>query len=337
MTTTEAEIPGLRHLPVSVFAVAMGVLGLALALSAAETALDLPRRLATAGLIAGALVLAAVALAYAAKALRHPQAVVAEWRHPVRLAFFPAISIAFLLMAAALVEPAPDLARALFLPAAGLQGALAVAVIGAWIGPRSFAPGSFNPAWFIPAVGNVVVPLAGARLGYMDLSWAFFAAGMVFWVALLPPLLHRLVFGEPLAPRMVPTLAILFAPPAVGFVALTRLTGDAGMPGIILLNAGYAMALIAATQAPRLRGVPFALSFWALTFPLAALAVASLLHARLAASVPHLWIGLGLTALLAGLVAVLLARTVAALADGRLLRLEEGFTPGAPSAPQPAR
>ena len=142
----------------------MGLMGLSLATRAAERAFDMPIVASPWVLYASCAVLAGIFLGYAAKALTHPAEVRAEWNHPVRIAFFPVMSISLLLLAAALLEPFPKLAHAIWLVGTVAQGALALSVISAWIGRRPFQTGQLTPAWFIPAVGNVIVPMAGARL-----------------------------------------------------------------------------------------------------------------------------------------------------------------------------
>lgn len=308
----------IAHYPVTFFAIGMGMMGLTLATRAAEHAFDLPKVASPWVLGLSALLLCAVGIGYAAKAIAHPAEVKAEWNHPVRIAFFPAISISLLLLAAALLEPMPQLAHLVWLAGTTLQGVLALSVISAWIGNRAFQPGQLTPAWFIPAVGNVIVPLAGARLGYTETSWLFFSGGLVFWVVLLTLVVNRLMFHDPLPGKLVPTLMILVAPPAVAFTAWLRLNGEVGPFGHFLLSAAYVFALIVATQAGRLRAIPFALSWWALSFPLAALTIASFGYAEAAGSAPHRIIGAGLLALLLAVVAGLILRTALAIRAGAI-------------------
>ena len=271
-------------------------------------------------LAVSAVMLALVVLAYGLKALRHPGAVVHEWNHPVRIAFFPAISISLLLFATALVEPMPVAAHVIWWIGTLLQGGLALAVISAWIGHRPFQPGMMTPAWFIPAVGNVIVPLAGVRLGHPEISWLFFSGGLVFWVVLLTLVMNRLMFHDPLPGKMLPTLMILIAPPAVAFSAWLRLEEVPGPFGHFLLSAAYVFALVVVTQVGKFRRMPFALSWWALSFPLAALAIASFGYAHAAGSAAHRVIGAGLLALLVAVVAVLIGRTAAGDPGGHDLR-----------------
>lgn len=308
----------IAHYPVTFFAIGMGMMGLTLATRAAERAFDWPTLASSWVLVLSVTMLGAVALSYGIKAMAHPAEVRAEWRHPVRIAFFPAISISLLLLATALLEPMPHVAHAVWLAGTALQGVLALSVISAWIGHRSFQPGQLTPAWFIPAVGNVIVPLAGVRLGYMEISWLFFSGGLIFWVVLLTLVMNRLMFHDPLPGKMVPTLMILVAPPAVAFTAWLRLSGEVGPFGHFLLSTAYVFALIVATQVAKFRNMPFALSWWALSFPLAALAIASFGYAEAAGSVAHRVIGAGLLALLLAVVTGLILRTALAIRAGTI-------------------
>jgi tellurite resistance protein len=319
----QAEAPGrLAHYPVTFFATVMGLAGLTLAVHAAE------ERLGLAGLSQGLLwatvaAFVAIGLVYVAKALRHPSAVAAEWHHPVKLAFFPAISISLLLIGTAALPLAEGFARPVWLLGLAGQGVLTLAVISGWIGRRPFQPMHVSPAWFIPAVGNILVPVAGVRLGFAELSWLFFSTGLVFWLVLLTLVMNRLIFHDPLPGRLLPTLVILVAPPAVGFLSWLQLTGEAVDPfGRILLNAGYAFALIVAIQVPKFRDLPFALSWWALSFPLAALAIASFRYADLSGSAAHGWVATGLLGLLALVVAGLVLRTLGAILRGEICQPE---------------
>lgn len=309
----DAEHDRLENFPIAFFAVVMGLCGLTLALRAAEHALGLGHDASWIATLGSAGVFAAILMIYLYKTLRHPNEVVAEWRHPIRIAFFPAISISLLLLAIALQPTHPEIAEPLWLTGAALQGALTLAVVANWIGHKPYQPVHLSPAWFIPAVGNVVAPVAGAPLGYGELCWLFFAAGLLFWIVLLTLVMNRLVFHEPLAGRLTPTLTILMAPPAVAFIAYYRLEGDLDAFARILLNSAYVFAGVVLTQTVKISRLPFALSWWALSFPVAALSIASLLFAEASGSAIHRAIGLGLVALTIAIVLGLAARTVFAV------------------------
>lgn len=312
----------LEEFPISFFAIVMGLAGVTIATRAAERALGLGPVASEAAFYVTLGVAALVATLYALKAALHPRAVAAEWRHPVRIAFFPGISISLLLLVAAAPEALAPAARPVWLAGAGLQAALTLAVVSSWIGHRPFQPAHLSPAWFIPAVGNLAAPLAGPDLGFIELSWLFFSAGLLFWIVLLTLVFNRLVFHDPMPGRLTPTLVILIAPPAVAFVAWLRLEHEVDAVARILLNSAYLFLGVVLTQIGKLGRLPFALSWWALSFPVAAVAVASLLFADRVGSVAHLWLGLGLWGLLLVIAAGLAARTLVAVARGEICKPE---------------
>ncbi|MGV6847896.1 MAG: SLAC1 anion channel family protein [Marinibacterium sp.] len=315
--TTEPAPQRLEHFPITFFGMSMGLFGLALALKAGGFA----GLAGAAGWLAG-LALAGLLVLFALKALRFPKAVSAEWHHPVRLAFFPAISISLLLMATMLRDTSVNLANVIWIIGALAQAVLTLVVVSAWIGQRNFGTGHLSPAWFIPAVGNVVVPLAGVPLGHVEVSWYFMAVGLVFWLVLLTLIFNRLVFHDPLPGKLQPTLVILIAPPAVAFLSWTALQGGLDNGGRLLINIGYFFTLIVFAQAPTLLRLPFALSFWALSFPFAAMTVASFRFAELAQSPLHRDIGLILLILLVAIVATLIVQTARAAAAGKICQPE---------------
>jgi len=316
--TDAAHHSRLEHYPVTFFAIIMGLSGLALALHAAEAAWKVNAIASNIAYGAAMLAFVAVAFGYLLKAIRHPQAVTAEWNHPVRLAFFPAISISLLLLGTASLSRSAPLAEALWLAGMALQGVLTIAVVSGWISTRAFQTGHLSPAWFIPAVGNVIVPIAGAQLGYVEISWYFMSVGLLFWIVLLTLVMNRLIFHDPLPGRLQPTLVILIAPPAVAFTAWLRLTGEVDAFAHILLNAAYLFTLIVGVQLPRIVKLPFALSFWALSFPFAAVTISSFLYAGKSGSQAHVVIGSVLLAALLVIIAALIIRTIRAMAAGEI-------------------
>ncbi|SIT04534.1 tellurite resistance protein [Roseivivax lentus] len=309
-----AAMPRLAYLPVALFGMTMGLLGLGLAVYAAGFA---TLSFWIGGV--GSLVLAVLLGAYALKALRYPGHVAREWGDPVRLAFFPAASLSVILIALLICRDAPALARPLWIVGAGVQAVMTVIVFSAWISHRAFGPGQLSPAWFIPAVGNAVVPAAGVPLGYVELSWYFFAVGVLFWIVLLTLVFNRLIFHDPMPGRMRPTLVILIAPPAVACLAWLQLNGGVlDAPARIFINLGYFFAALVAVRLPSLLKLPFALSFWALSFPLAALTSASFQFGALADSALHRGIGWVLLALLCVVIGALSLRTLKAALAGQI-------------------
>ena len=306
----------LEHFPIAFFSMVMGMAGLALAWQKAHIVLGVPPMIG-AGLRGAVSALFVILLVfYALKALRHPQAVAMEMRHPVRINFFPTVSISLLLLAIAYLESAPEAAFWLWVAGAILHLGFTLAIFGSWLHHTHYDIKHANPAWFIPVVGNIIVPVAGVRLASPELSWFFFSVGLVFWIVLLTIVLYRLFFHEPLPARLAPTLFILLAPPSVGFIAYTNLIGEIDAFARVLYYTALFLALLLASNAARFLRLPFFLSAWAYSFPLAALTLATLVMATRLADPPlFMSLGCALLVLLSLVVAALAWRT--ALAVGR--------------------
>lgn len=304
----------LAHFPITFFGVTMGVFGLAVAMRAGGF-----EALSQTVTGAGTLIFVVLLGFYIAKALRYPGGVMEEWNHPVRLSFFPAANISLLLLSLLLQKLAPDLSAAFWIFGAAVQAVLTVVIVSAWISHREFGPVMMSPAWFIPAVANVIVPIGGAHLGYLQVSWYFFAVGVLFWLILVTLVFDRLIFHDPLPGKLRPTLVILIAPPSLAFLAWTAMAGgklDAFAQ--ILINLGLFFAAVVAVQVPALLRLPFAMSFWALSFPLAALTTAMFRFSAISGSGAHYAAALVLLVLLSGAIVVLGARTVRAIASGQV-------------------
>lgn len=131
----------------------------------------------------------------------------------------------------------------------------------------------------------------------------------------------RLVLGGALPDRLAPTVAILVAPPAVAALAWIRLGGSWDDPTAkILLGVTLFQLLLLATQADRLRRLPFALSVWAYSFPLAAAATAALGAYGAGRGEAYAWIGGAVLAVATLVIGVIAVRTVLAVSRREICR-----------------
>ena len=275
MTDSNVE-SRLQFLPVTFFAVVMGLTGLAIAWRQAEAVFDLAAPVSDAPLLLAVLTFLVLLVLYGLKVLRFRGAVEAELGHPVQINFFPAVSISFILLGIAFLPSLPGVARVLWVLGSSLHLLLTLYVMSVWIHHQHFEIHHINPAWFIPVVGNVLVPIAGVPLGFVELSWFFFSVGMVFWLLLFAIILYRVLFHHPLPERLMPTFFILIAPPAVGFLAYLQLAGGLDPFARMLYYIGLFLTLLLLTQASRFFRIQYYLSWWAYSFPLAAITIATL-------------------------------------------------------------
>lgn len=305
MQAPDLSAPRLARLPVALFAAVLGTAGWAGAWRVAERGWGWPAVVSPVLTGLATLVFVALVLAYAAKCLRHPQAVAAEFKAVVSVTFFPTISIGGNLVAAlwahSSIPGVPAVAEALWLACAVLQAGLFVAVVWRW--SRSAGLKDVTPAWFIPPVGLITMPLGGVPVGWVGASWAFFVGGAALWLVLLSLVLLRLARHGLLPLPATPSYFILIAPPSVGYISWWLLhpsSLDAGLPALVgaaCMAVAQAMSLLllallwgASRQARRANpgssmwgslgfpGLTFHVGFWATTFPMAALSRASTLH-----------------------------------------------------------
>ena len=319
----------LEHLFPAWFALVMGWTGLAQAwLRGTDLLGDTALGLA---LVAGgfaALIFCLLCLASVWRLKLHLHAVIKDLQHPIRHAFMATFPVSVILLAAlgaALFQdthPTLDLALAVFWCAGSvLEFVATVWVISRWLRPH--AEGglqwpALTPALFIPVVGNVLAPLGGVPLGFESWSVAQFGIGLLLW-----PILQTLLFvrwGQvgPLPAKLSPTLFICVAPPSA--VGLSLLVMQAP---VLLAWAAWGMALfflaLTLTQLEAMRAQPFGMSFWGMSFPLAAFSALTL---RLASTPSGAWLqlpALGMLALTSLVILGLTLGTWRGLRNGNLL------------------
>jgi tellurite resistance protein len=303
----------LENFPISFFSIIMGLAGLTIAWEKAQHIFNI--HLGINPILVGitSSVFVILLITYAAKLILRTESVVKELKHPVKLSFFPSISISFLLLSIAFLDINEAIARPLWITGALLHLGFTLYVISTWMHHEHFKINHINPAWFIPAVGNVLVPIAGVALGYMDISWFFFSIGMLFWIILLTIFFNRILFHDPMDTHLLPTLFILIAPPAVGFLAYIRLNGGIDNFSHFLYFAPLFLTLLLLTQARRFIRLPFFLSWWAYSFPLAAITIASFVVYEKTQNVVYLWIASSLLALVTTLVGIITIATLKAI------------------------
>jgi len=271
----------LQFFPVMMYAIVMGLSGLTIAWQKAAEWLGTPHSINLILVYLDSAVFTVVTLTYLIKLLRYPRAVKNEWKHPVRINFFSAISIS-LLMLAIIYKDAHWKTLAYYCWVAGTAGHtfMTLYTISFWINHNQEIAHS-NPAWFIPIVGNILVPVAGAGFAPTQLLMYYFSVGLFFWVVFLAILLNRIIFHHQLAQKFMPTLFILLAPPAVAFIAWYKLYHQLDTFGFFLFDIAVFFTLMLVFMARNFIGLKFFISWWAFIFPVAAMAIASMLMLHL--------------------------------------------------------
>lgn len=273
----EAPINRLQHFPVSFFSVILGMSGLTIAAQRAEKMLSIPITVSPLFLGITLFLFAIISITYLFKIFRFRSDVQAEYFHPVKINFFPASSISMLLLSIALIPYNQTIAQFFWAIGAAAHILFTLSIFSIWIRHNKFNVKHKNPAWFIPVVGNMVAPVAGAELFPKEISWFFFSVGFILWIVLFTIFMYRAFFHEPIEEKLMPTFFILIAPPAIGFIAYYKLTGHISEFNHVLYFFALFLTLLLFFNANMFLKIKYYLSWWAYSFPIAAITLATTL------------------------------------------------------------
>ncbi len=313
----------IKNFPVSFFSVVMGLSGLVISLEKATEIYKISNIYSNIVLGITVLVFVILALSFIAKNISYQKEVKEEFRHPIKINFFPTISISFLLLSIAFAPVSEMISRYLWFIGAFMHLILTLSIITAWIQHKTFNIKHINPSWFIPAVGNILVPVVGVNYFSIHFSWLLFSAGVFFWLILLILFFNRVFFHDPLPGKLLPTLFILIAPPAVGFIAYFKLTGNFNDFARVLYYFGMFIVLLLIFQFRMLSKIKFYLSWWAYSFPLSAAAISNALMYHLTKESVFKNLFLFFLVSLIVLIAILSIKTIASISRKEICVEEE--------------
>jgi tellurite resistance protein len=198
--------------------------------------------------------------------------------HPIKINFLPTFSIGLLLFSVAFLSVDLFVSSCFWWLGMIFHFIFRLVIIGAWMHHDKFHVDYMNPSWFIPAVGNILVPVAGVAHFNPELSWFFFSFGLFFWIVLSVIFFNRIFFHQPIAEKMLPTLFILIAPPAVAFISYFKLVGVIDSFSKIFYYLAVFFTSLLFSQIFIFKKIKrFYLSWWAYSFPLAAISIATVL------------------------------------------------------------
>jgi tellurite resistance protein len=317
----------LDYLPIGLFGSVMGLTGLSVAWHLAQMHFGGPAWMRTVAPAIGLTAIATfvlLAACYTVKLATAFDAVKAEFRHPIAGNLFGTPIISILLLPIVLAPYSLTLARVLWAVGAVAMTLFAWMIVNRWMSDRQQVAHA-TPAWIIPLVGMLDVPLALPVLGLPPMHGVMvfaLAVGLFFSVPLFTLILSRLLFEPPLPDALKPSLLILVAPFAVGYSTYTLTVGQTDL----FAQALYMLTLfVLAVLLSQLRNLPvccpFRVSWWAVSFPLAASAIAALRYATADQGAITDCIAIMLLALATLVVAGLFVRTLMGLFRGELRNL----------------
>ncbi|MEN0084456.1 MAG: transporter [Leifsonia sp.] len=274
-----------ERIPLNTLAVPFGLAGLAEVWTAASAVLGLPDAVPDAfWLLAGAAWLAMIA-AHVVRGIRVRRPLAEQLRHPAQGPIAALVPVVGMLLGARLHGVLPVAGTVLVVLSIATATVFAGWILARWL--RGTETAAVHGGYLLPTVAaGLIAGTTAAEVDLPEVGWAAFSVGALFWVVIFGILVARFGALAALPGPLVPTMAILVAPPAVAGLAWIALTGRAdgpvvdGLVGLTVLS-----VLVQAALLPLYRRTPFSLGAWSFTFPFAAVAT---LFVAVSADVPVL-------------------------------------------------
>nr|RFO85125.1 dicarboxylate transporter/tellurite-resistance protein TehA [Haemophilus influenzae] len=260
-------------LPTGYFGIPLGLAALSLAWFHLENLFPAARMVSDVlGIVASAVWILFI-LMYAYKLRYYFEEVRAEYHSPVRFSFIALIPITTMLVGDILYRWNPLIAEVLIW--IGTIGQLLFSTLRVselWQG-GVFEQKSTHPSFYLPAVAaNFTSASSLALLGYHDLAYLFFGAGMIAWIFFEPVLLQHLRISS-LEPQFRATIGIVLAPAFVCVSAYLSINhGKVDTLAKILWGYGFLQLFFLLRLFPWIVEKGLNIGLWAFSFGLASMA-----------------------------------------------------------------
>lgn len=261
-----------------------------------------------------------LSVAYLSRAVRFPQSVLAEMRHPLMSSFVSLFPATTMLVAIGFVPWYRPISLGLFGFGVVVQlGYAAWQSAGLWRGQHPQE--ATTPGLYLPTVANnFISAMACGALGFHDAGLVFLGAGVFSWLSLEPVILQRLRSAGELPGALRTSLGIQLAPALVACSAWLSVNGgQADTFAKMLFGYGLLQLLFMLRLMPWSLSQPFNASFWSFSFGVSALATTGLHLGQSSTSGFFHVIAVPLFIFTNCIIALLLVRTFILLMQGKLL------------------
>ncbi|XP_037444681.1 S-type anion channel SLAH2-like isoform X2 [Triticum dicoccoides] len=223
---------------------------------------------------------AIVSITYLLKVIFYFEAVRREFHHPVRVNFFFAPWIACLFLVKGVPHPVWEIHHFVWYLLMAPILCLDIKIYGQWMssGERRLSKVA-NPSNHLAIVGNFVGALLGSRMGLRELPIFFFAIGLAHYIVLFVTLYQRLPTNVQLPKELHPVFFFFIAAPGVASMAWASISGEFNNGAKLLYFISLFLYMSLVVRVNLFRGFRFSLSWWAYTFPITSVAVATVLYA----------------------------------------------------------
>jgi len=317
---TVKKISFVEFMPVSLFGGVMGLCGLCFSWRLASIQWNFPSWIAdTIGTIA---ILAFILLTavYLTKLKRYPALVKQEYLNPATMGLFATFIISLLLLPGVILPYNVTAAITIWCIGTVFMFLFALVFIRRLIDHQQEFSNAL-PVWILPVVGTLDVPIVGLKFPFIALHEIcnfFFGVGILFSIILITIVLSRLVFTPQLSKESQPTLLILVGPFALAFSCYLSISGTLDLTAKVFYYFDLFILILLFSKLFLLPYCcPFKVSWWSVSFPLAALTIASLNFAKLINQITFDVIALTLLLISTCIIGYLLIQTLTRVIKGQ--------------------
>lgn len=266
-------------------------------------------------------ILTILSILYLLRCLYFFKMVKSEFLHHVGVnyLFAPSISWLLLLQSSPFIAPKTITYLILWWLFAVPMVVLDVKIYGQWFTKgKRFLTTAANPTSQLTVIGNLVGAQAAAQMGWKESAVCMFSLGMVHYLVLFVTLYQRLSGGDRLPVLLRPVFFLFIAAPGVASLAWESIVGDFDTFSKMLffLSLFLFMSLVCRPALFKRSMRRFNVAWWAYSFPVTVLAMASTNYAQqVKGTVSHIL----MLIFLALSVLVSLSLTVFTLINSRML------------------
>ncbi len=223
-----------------------------------------------------------------------PKNAKADLCHPVISSFYPTIAVAALVISGGFINIFHFVwfSKIFWIAGSSLTVFFSFLILTIMFTHENITISHINPGWYIPPVGLIVIPVAGAffepiSCGYEKelitvVNFLGFGAGFFIYMALLSIIVYRLILHSPLPGTLSPTIWINLGPIGAGNIALINIVSQSSFItvkepfyvfSLIFWGFGlwwFVMAVIITLKYVTKSQLNYSLSWWAFIFPLGA-------------------------------------------------------------------
>ncbi|XP_030459644.1 S-type anion channel SLAH1-like [Syzygium oleosum] len=231
------------------------------------------------------LTLALLSFAYVLRCLFHFEMVKSEFLHHVGVnyLFTPWISWLLLLQSCPFIAQKTSPYHALWWIFVVPVVALDIKIYGQWFTEgKRFLSTVANPTCQLSVIGNLVGARAAAQMGWRESAIFMFSLGMTHYLVIFVTLYQRLAGNKGLPVKLRPVFFLFVATPSMASVAWDSISGsfDDSAKMLFFLSLFLFMSLVTRPTLFKKSMRKYNVAWWAYSFPLTALALASVEYAR---------------------------------------------------------